>query len=131
MIIYLKKYIDDDCDIEYIRAEDVLEYGNEEDQQLQHLYMFASMLEKELNYFNMNSSTAFGNPDFSFYQGQVRGWLAAMQWECEERTTDNGILLVYKTQKGRTVMKVEKPKIPEAEKRHRKQLAKDMEAFGL
>jgi hypothetical protein len=71
-----------------------LEYGNEEDQKLQHLYMFASMLEKELNYFNMNSSTAFGNPDFSFYQGQVRGWLAAKQWECEERKKDSLLKLI-------------------------------------
>ena len=55
--MYLKKHIEDD--MEYISASDIFEFMNEEDRKTQEIFAFLSLVEKELNYFNFNTSTAF------------------------------------------------------------------------
>ena len=131
MIFYIKKYYDPHTDTEAIVPEDIFEYGKEEDPKLQHLYMFLCSVAKEFNYYNQNSSTAFGNPDLEFYRGQIRGWMQAKQWEWDEKNINGNIVVYIKTWSGRTIMKIEKPKIPKSEMQRRKEIARDLEAFGL
>ena len=52
MIYYIKKYCYDGTDLEYIKPEDIFEYGKEEDPKLQYLYMFVNNVAKEFNYYN-------------------------------------------------------------------------------
>jgi hypothetical protein len=132
MIFDIKKYCYENTDVEYIVPEDIFSYGNEEDPKLQHLYMFLCTVAKELNYYNNNTSTAFGNPDLEFYRGQIRGWMQAKQWEWDEKTMDrDNVVIFIKTASGRTFMKIEKPKLPNAEKKRRQEIAKDLDALGL
>ena len=131
MIYYIKKYIIPGTDIEYITPEDIFDYGKEEDEKLQYFYMFLNDVAKELNYYNNNSSTAFGNPDLEFYRGQIRGYLKAKQWEWVEQEKENGILITIKSRTGKTLFKIEKPKIPNAELERRREISEDLDRFGF
>lgn len=131
MIYYIKKYIIPGTDIEYITPEDIFDYGKEEDEKLQYLYMFLNDIAKELNYYNNNSTTAFGNPDLEFYRGQIRGFLKAKQWEWIEQEKENGILITIKSRTGKTLFKIEKPKIPNAELERRREISEDLDRFGF
>ena len=132
MIYHIKKYKYDGTDIEYISPEDIFSYGKEEDSKLQYLYMFLCTVAKEFNYFNHNTSTAFGNPDLEFYRGQIRGWMQAKQWEWEETYIDNRDVVVnVKTSSGRTFLRIEKPCLPDAEMKRRVDIAHDLSALGF
>ena len=130
--IYIQKYRDENRDVEYICAEDILEGRNEENPRVQHLYMFLSIVEKELNYYCNNTSTAFGNPDLAKYQGQVRGWLMAKQWDWEEKQLpDKSELISIRSKSGRLIMQIEKPTLPRHEVDRRREIAKDLDALGF
>jgi hypothetical protein len=131
MIYYIKKYTIPGTDIEYITPEDIFDYGKEENEKLQYLYMFLNDIAKELNYYNHNSTTAFGNPDLEFYRGQIRGFLKAKQWEWIEQEKENGILITIKSRTGKTLFKIEKPKIPNAELERRREISEDLDRFGF
>lgn len=131
MIYHIKKYCYPNTDVEYIVPEDIFEYGKEEDTHLQYLYMFLCVVAKELNYYNYNTSTSFGNPDLEFYRGQIRGWMQAKQWEWNEVKKGDEIIIYVKNTSNRTIFKIEKPRIPKAEFERRKEIARDLEAFGL
>jgi hypothetical protein len=131
MIYYIKKYTIQGTDIEYITPEDIFDYGKEENEKLQYLYMFLNDIAKELNYYNHNSTTAFGNPDLEFYRGQIRGFLKAKQWEWIEQEKENGILITIKSRTGKTLFKIEKPKIPNAELERRREISEDLDRFGF
>ena len=132
MPFYIKKYVDQNRGVEYIRAEDILEDRNEDDPTLQYLYMFLSIVEKELNYYCHNNSTAFGNPDLAKYQGQVRGWLMAKQWDWEEKMLpDKSELILIRNKSGRIIMRIEKPALPKHEIDRRREIAKDLDALGF
>lgn len=132
MAFYIKKYVDQTRGVEYIRAEDIFENRNEEDPKIQYLYMFLSVVEKELNYYCNNSSTAFGNPDLAKYQGQVRGWLMAKQWDWDEKTLpDKSELISIRSRSGRLIMQIEKPALPRHEIERRREISKDLDALGF
>jgi hypothetical protein len=132
MIYHIKKYCYPNTDVEYITPEDIFEYGKEEDEKLQYFYMFLCTVAKEFNYYNHNSSTAFGNPDLEFYRGQIRGWMQAKQWEWEEKTSKSGDVTVFiKTASGRTIFKIDKPRIPEEEFKRRKEISNDLSMLGF
>lgn len=132
MAFYIKKYVDQNRDVEYIRAEDIFENRNEEDPKIQYLYMFLSIVEKELNYYCNNSSTAFGNPDLAKYQGQVRGWLMAKQWDWDEKQLpDKSELISIRSRSGRLIMQIEKPALPRHEIERRREISKDLDALGF
>lgn len=132
MALYIKKYVDQIRGVEYIRAEDIFENRNEEDPKIQYLYMFLSIVEKELNYYCNNSSTAFGNPDLAKYQGQVRGWLMAKQWDWDEKQLpDKSELISIRSRSGRLIMQIEKPALPRHEIERRREISKDLDALGF
>lgn len=132
MAFYIKKYVDQIRGVEYIRAEDIFENRNEEDPKIQYLYMFLSIVEKELNYYCNNSSTAFGNPDLAKYQGQVRGWLMAKQWDWDEKQLpDKSELISIRSRSGRLIMQIEKPALPRHEIERRREISKDLDALGF
>ena len=131
MIYYIRKYCYEGTDIEYIKPEDIFEYGKEEDDKLQHLYMFINVVAKEFNYYNNNTSTAFGNPDLEFYRGQIRGFMMAKQWEWEEKRQGNNTIVYIKTRTGKTIMKIDKPNLPHGEIMRRREIAKERDFFGL
>ena len=131
-MFYIKKYVDENRGVDYIRAEDIFDNRNEEDPKIQYVYMFLSIVEKELNYYCNNSSTAFGNPDLAKYQGQVRGWLMAKQWDWEEKTLpDKSELILIRSRSGRIIMKIEKPALPKHEIERRREISKDLDALGF
>lgn len=83
-----------------------LDYKKSE-RQLAGLYMAIC---KRENYFQINSPTAFGNPDYSFLSGVVSGFLQAM--DAEEILVDDQIV-ICKTKTGRKMLildKLTKPK---------------------
>lgn len=129
---HIKKYNDHVRGVEYIRAEDILDNQNEDDPKIQYLYMFLSIVEKELNYYCHNNSTAFGNPDLAKYQGQVRGWLMAKQWDWDEKTLpDKSELIQIRSRSGRLIMQIEKPALPQHEIDRRREISKDLDALGF
>lgn len=111
--------------------EDIFDYGSEADPKLQYLYSFLVIVAKVFNYYNMNSSTAFGNPDLEFFRGQIRGFMMAKQWEWAEVTKENGVVVHIKSLSGRTIMTIEKPGIPESELQRREEIKKELDMFGL
>ena len=87
------------------------------------LYM---AVEKRENYFQNNTPTAFGNPEYNYACGVVHGILQAA--EIEERE-DGGKLVFYKG--NRTILVVDKPKLPESFHNARRENAKTLRAFGF
>ena len=65
-------------------------------------------LQKRENYFQENSPTAFGNPEFSFLDGVVNGYLRALEFE---ETVENGRIIIGKYG-GRATLIVDKIKKP-------------------
>lgn len=124
-IIKIKKHVDD-AGIEYICASDVLAYGNEFDDKIQKAYEFLMLVEKELNYFCNNTSTAFGNPDLARAEGKVTGYCMAKGWDWEEA---NGIIRIKKGY--RTLFVIERPAIPSAERERRIEMNKELRDMGL
>ena len=131
LIYRIKKYKDTSTKTESIVPEDILEYGNEEDPKLQYLYAFLVIVAKVFNYYNLNSSTAFGNPDLEFFRGQIRGFMMAKQWEWDEVTKDNEVVVYIKLSSGRTIMTIEKPNIPESELNRRQEIKKELDMLGI
>lgn len=138
MTIYIKKYYDEETDTEYISAEDIFNFLDENTEQGQHFYQFLCYVAQEFNYFNHNSSTAFGNPDLERIHGIVLGWCLGKKWQWEEKQTKNGkAVYIYAnnrkdiTEHGRLIMKIDKPKTPQTEIENRKDIAKTRAAFGL
>jgi Lhr-like helicase len=128
---YIKKYLSEDGSYEFISPEDVFDFGIESESKLNYYYMFLTMIAKELNYYNHNVSTSFGNPDLEFYRGQVRGFLAAKKWSWEEINENNATIIVVKSRTGRIVLKIEKPSVPEYELKRRQEIEKDHEILGF
>ena len=131
LIYKINKYKYEGTDVEYIVPEDMLEYGKEDDPKIQYLYVFICLVAKELNYYNFNTSTAFGNPDLEFYRGQIRGFLIAKQWEWDEVVKGNDTIIFIRSASGRTLFRIEKPSIPRAELNRRKEIIKELDALGL
>lgn len=124
-MFYIRKHRYDDG-TEYIDAGDVLDMGFEDDPKIQAAFNFLALVEAELNYYVCNTSTAFGNPDLSYARGKVVGYCIAKGWDWTEK---NGIITIRKGK--RTLYKIEKPEIPEAEIQKRKDISQTFKEMGL
>ena len=114
-MFYIKKHIDGD--IEYIDASDIYKYFTFVDEKVENLFAFLYLIEQDLNYFNTNTSTAFGNPDLARIQGKIAGYCMAKGWDIEE-TTEH---LIIKSG-SRVKFKVERPKLPSGELENRREI---------
>lgn len=123
-MIYIRKHREGDC--EYISASDVFKFLPEATEKAQSMFNFLYLVEHQLNYFNMNNSTAFGNPDYEFISGQVVGYCKAKGWIWEEK---DGIISIRSG--SRTFMKIEKPGIPSWEKEKRADIRKMYDDLGI
>lgn len=115
--IRIRKY--QDGQLEYIDPTDIFMYYPEGSEKGQYFYNFLIEVQKYVEYFNWNSSTAFGNPDHARFEGVVFGWCLGAQWQFDE-TEDE---LKISSLAGKTLMIIEKPKIPDAEKENRKDIS--------
>lgn len=122
--MYLRKHRDGD--IEYISASDVFRYMNEMDSKTQEVFSFLYIIEQYLNYFNNNSSTAFGNPDLARLEGKIAGYCMAKHWTIEE----NREFLIIKSGK-RNKFIIEKPAIPKSEINNRRDIRNTLNNLGL
>lgn len=122
--MYLKKHFDGD--LEYISASDILRFMSEEDPKTRELYAFLYLVEQELNYFNYNTSTAFGNPDLTRIEGMVAGYCMAKGWTIE----DTERYRVIKSGK-RTKFVIERPKIPRHELDNRRDIRITRQKLGF
>lgn len=103
--IYLKKHkIDYD---EYLDAADVFEYVSECSTEGGLAYQFAKIVSDWQNYWNYNTPTAFGNPDYNYLAGQFVGYIIAKQYEKEE--TSDQIIIRKGNRKIWVIDKIEKP----------------------
>lgn len=116
--IRIKKYRDDERDIEYIEPTDIFTYFPECSEKGQYFYNFLIQVKRYVEYFNENVSTAFGNPDLAKFDGVVFGWCLGAKWQLDE-TEDE---LKISSMKGRTIIIIEKPKLSFAEKEKRKDI---------
>ena len=116
--IYIKKYKDEDSDTEYITPFDIFKYYDEFSDRGQYYYNFLLKVADYLHYFNHNTSTAFGNPDYARMDGIILGWCYGAGWQLVEDIETIKIL----SQKGRTIMIIEKPKKSLAEIKKREEL---------
>lgn len=119
-MIYIKKYYEEDTDTEYIKPSDVFNYYEEWSDKGQYYYSFLLRVADYLHYFNFNTSTAFGNPDYSKMNGIVLGWCFGAEWEIKE---DCNKIEIF-SKKGRKIMVIEKPKTPNTELSKRKEIDK-------
>jgi hypothetical protein len=67
-------------------------------------------LSRRENYFQFNTPTAFGNPEYSQLVGEVHGILLAM--EVDERHRDDKIIIFKEN--GRVLLTVDKPQKPKS-----------------
>lgn len=93
------------------------------ERQLAGLY---NALQKRENYFQENSPTAYGNPEYSLYCGVVSGFLQAMDaWESEEK----GQIVIRRKQK--KLLVVDKVMRPSWYYESRREIRETMEALGF
>ncbi len=105
-IIYLKKHIELD-ELPFIDATDVFKYASENTKEGLSLYQFALIIEKYFNYWNTNSPTAFGNPDYNHLEGEFIGYIKAKEFEKIETKTE--VVLCKGNRKVWVIDKIEKP----------------------
>lgn len=114
-MFYIKKHTDGD--MEYIDASDIYKYFKYQDDKSDKLFAFLYLIEQELNYFNTNTSTAFGNPDLARIQGKIAGYCMAKGWEIED-TAEHMII----KSGSRVKFKIEKPKLHISEIENRREI---------
>ena len=116
--IYIKKYCDNESDIEYIEPSDVFKYYPETSDKGQYFYTFLLKMKDYVEYYNNHTSTAFGNPDLAKMDGIILGWCLGANWQIEESKKEIKIL----SKGGRLIMLIERPKKSLAETEKRKEL---------
>lgn len=70
------------------------------------VFLYSAISQRE-NYFQLNSPTAFGNPDYNYYCGVVAGILQASGYE--EVRDDNQIVIKKGSRKVLIIDKVKRP----------------------
>lgn len=90
------------------------------------LIMLYNAIERSENYWHHNKPTAFGNPDHARAQGIVTGMIAGLGWSYQE--VNGWIVIKNKT---RTIIKIKKPKKPDAYYNTRKEISEILESIGL
>ena len=127
-MIYIKKYKDEECGIEYIQPTDVfkLKGYSEFDEKCQAAYFFLeSIVRPMIEYYNVYSSTAFGNPDLARMEGRFIGYCLGKNWDIDEDKER----IIIRSQKGRKLYYIEKPALPQDEIDKRKDIAQMWDNF--
>lgn len=115
---YFKKTTDD-AGNEWVDPQDIFQYVDEGSTFFNKWYLFITKWCDVLNYYNMNTSTAYGNPDLANMQGFCSGYLAALGCYCWE---SNEEICYIKDRRNRTIMKFDVPKISRMERENRKKI---------
>ena len=102
---YFKKTVDD-VGNEWVDSQDIFKYVDEGSAFFNKWYLFITKWCDVLNYYNMSTSTAYGNPDLSNMQGFCSGYLAALGCYCWE---SNEEICYIKDRRNRTIMKFDVP----------------------
>ena len=121
-MIYVKKYRDEDCGIEYIEPSDVFKikgYSQFDEKGLAAFFFLESIVKPMIEYYNTYSSTAFGNPDLARMEGKFIGYCLAKNWDIDEDSER----IIIRSQKGRKLYYIEKPCTPQDELERRKDIA--------
>ncbi len=122
-MIYIKKYRDEDCGIEQIQTTDVFKckgYGEFTDKGQAAYFFLESIVRPMVEYYNVNSSTAFGNPDLARMEGKFIGYCMGKGWDIDEDKDR----IIIRSAKGRKLYYIEKPCIPQDEIEKRKDINK-------
>ena len=115
--LYFKKTVDS-AEKEWVDSQDIFQYVDEGSAFFNKWYLFITKWCDILNYYNMNTSTAHGNPDLSNMQGFCSGYLAALgcyYWESNE-------VCYIKDRRDKIIIKFDVPKISETERENRKKI---------
>lgn len=110
-IPYFKKTTDS-AGNDWVDSQDIFQYVDELGPFFNKWYQFIVKKCEQLNYYNNHTSTAYGNPDFSWLIGFCSGWLSARN--CYEDMED-GVVYI-KDNRDKTIMKFDVPKISEMER---------------
>ena len=120
-MIYISKHKEEDSDTECINVDDISKYYKSYDEKYHEAYFFIDGIVKPVvEYFNFNSSTAFGNPDLARMEGKLIGYCLGKGWIFEE----NSERILITSQKGRKLYYIEKPCTPQQELEKRKDIDK-------
>ena len=119
MIPYIKKSTDG-AGNEWVDAQDIFNYVEEGSPFFNKWYMFIVKQCEVLNYFNMNTSTAYGNPDYSNMLGFCSGYLTALH--CYSWDKDG--VMIIKDKNDKNIFKIDVPKTSSLEKENREELRK-------
>lgn len=108
-MIYIRKYVDQDCEVEllpdYTETELFVEMGTPSQERRMVVY---KALSEMLNYYQLNSPTAYGNPEYSRLSGYLDGLLYAYQLDLG---FVDGVACIQ-TRKGTVLLKCDVPRKP-------------------
>lgn len=122
--MYLKKHRDGD--IEYVSASDIFKVMNELDPKAQDIFSFLYLVEQYLNYFNTNTSTAFGNPDLARLEGKISGYCMAKGWTIHE---DKDFFIIKSGKRNKFI--IERPAISKSELNNRREMRQMLKNLGF
>lgn len=118
-MIRITKTIDKDG-FEWLNTDDLFNYIKETDKKFGCYYEFVKRVAEYVHYYNNNTSTAFGNPDYERMGGVLVGFCLAKEWIYKENK-DNIIVL---DKRERKLFEFEKPCISKMELDKRKEIQK-------
>lgn len=122
-MIYIKKYKDEETGTEHIEPTDVFKikgYGEFDDKGQAAYFFLESIVRPMIEYYNVYSSTAFGNPDLARIEGKFIGFCMGKGWDIDEDKER----IIIKSAKGRILYYIEKPCTPQDEIEKRKDINK-------
>ena len=120
-MIRITKSIDADG-LEWLNTNDLFKYINEDNRNFHCYYTFVQRMADYLHYYNINTSTAFGNPDFERMGGIITGFCLAKQWS-QDYDTGKGIITIFDN-RWKKLFEFEKPKVSKREENKRIEIAK-------
>lgn len=125
-MIYIKKYKDEETGTEHIEPTDVFKikgYSEFDDKGQAAYFFLESIVRPMIEYYNVYSSTAFGNPDLARMEGKFIGFCMGKNWDIDEDKER----IIIKSAKGRNLYYIEKPCTPQDEIEKRKDINKNVE----
>lgn len=87
--------------------------------------LYRAIADRE-NYFQENTPTAFGNPEYNLYMGTVRGYIQALELE---ETVENEQIVIRKN--GRKMLVIDKIKRSDAYYQDMAEIRKLRKDFGI
>ena len=87
--------------------------------------LYRAIADRE-NYFQENTPTAFGNPEYNLYMGIVRGYMQALELE---ETIENGQIVIREN--GKKILIIDKVKKPIGYHQARAEIRELRKDFGI